>query len=208
MEPLINPQTVIETSLDIIDRDGLDALSMRSLASALGVGAASLYHHFTDKDDIVDRVAKFVLDQNAAETVDRSGTWQDQFVTMSEGSFNTLVKHPNLLSVLARRSDRRFAVVQHNHAAKLALSNGVPPELVMPLLDALEGLLLGLALFESVPSVVPYDADGERFVYLTQAVDADAIEGRDRLRLAVRALLAGWISEVVPPANKKKPGRK
>ena len=45
----LTPDLIFERALGIIDADGLKALSMRRLASDLGVEAASLYHHIVDK---------------------------------------------------------------------------------------------------------------------------------------------------------------
>ena len=40
----------------LADAKGIDAVTMRSLAEALGVSAMSLYAHVSDKDDILDAV--------------------------------------------------------------------------------------------------------------------------------------------------------
>ncbi len=53
-------------ALEMIDRDGLGDLSMRKLAAALGVQAASLYKHYPTKDDVLDDVASQVV--SGAET--------------------------------------------------------------------------------------------------------------------------------------------
>ena len=51
----------LEEALRIADSEGLDALSIRRLADGLGVKGASLYHHFKDKDEILDGVAFLAL---------------------------------------------------------------------------------------------------------------------------------------------------
>jgi AcrR family transcriptional regulator len=47
-------------ALDIIDRDGLAALNMRRLAAEAGVKPMSLYHHFPNKEAILDGVAECI----------------------------------------------------------------------------------------------------------------------------------------------------
>ena len=44
------------TALEVIDADGLDAMSLERLADELGVKAPSLYHHFHDKAEILAAV--------------------------------------------------------------------------------------------------------------------------------------------------------
>lgn len=42
-----------KAALDLVDRDGLDELSMRKLAAELGVEAMSLYKHVANKEDVL-----------------------------------------------------------------------------------------------------------------------------------------------------------
>ena len=52
----LTPARIVELALDIVDREGLDALNMRRLATEAGVKPMSLYHHFPNKDAILDAV--------------------------------------------------------------------------------------------------------------------------------------------------------
>ena len=51
---------VVDAAMELVDRDGLEALSMRRLGQALGVEAMTLYHHVGRKDRLmaalVDRI--------------------------------------------------------------------------------------------------------------------------------------------------------
>jgi DNA-binding transcriptional regulator YhcF (GntR family) len=49
----VGREQVVRTAIAIADTEGLDALSMRRLASALGVGPMSLYRHVASKDDLI-----------------------------------------------------------------------------------------------------------------------------------------------------------
>lgn len=53
----ITRQAVVETALDLLDKVGFEGLTMRGLASALDIKAASLYWHFSSKKDLVDGMA-------------------------------------------------------------------------------------------------------------------------------------------------------
>ncbi|MEV4511863.1 TetR/AcrR family transcriptional regulator [Dactylosporangium sp. NPDC049525] len=52
---------MIETALRLVDRDGLDALSMRRVAQELGTGAASLYAYFANKDELLEQLLDRVI---------------------------------------------------------------------------------------------------------------------------------------------------
>jgi AcrR family transcriptional regulator len=45
----LNAELIVDTALRIADEDGVDAVSMRRIASELRVGTMSLYHHVGDK---------------------------------------------------------------------------------------------------------------------------------------------------------------
>lgn len=44
---------ILAAALDLVGRDGFDALTMRSLAAELGAGAMALYRHFQNRDELV-----------------------------------------------------------------------------------------------------------------------------------------------------------
>lgn len=50
-------QTLIDVSVDVIDRDGLEALSLRALATRAGVSSGAPYHHFADRAALLAAIA-------------------------------------------------------------------------------------------------------------------------------------------------------
>jgi AcrR family transcriptional regulator len=50
----LSRERVVETAIALADDHGVDALTMRRLGSALGVEAMSLYHHVSNKDDVLE----------------------------------------------------------------------------------------------------------------------------------------------------------
>ncbi len=69
--PLSRPR-VLRAAVDLADREGLEALTMRQLAQALGVEAMSLYHHVANKAALLDGAIEVVLDEVVA-AADRAG---------------------------------------------------------------------------------------------------------------------------------------
>ncbi|RAG82980.1 TetR/AcrR family transcriptional regulator [Streptacidiphilus pinicola] len=49
----LSRELIVETALKIVDTEGLDALNMRRVAQGLGTGAASLYAHVANKDELL-----------------------------------------------------------------------------------------------------------------------------------------------------------
>jgi TetR/AcrR family tetracycline transcriptional repressor len=54
----ISPETIVRAAIDILNRDGLDKLSMRALAAVLGVKAPALYWHIKNKQELIDQIAE------------------------------------------------------------------------------------------------------------------------------------------------------
>jgi AcrR family transcriptional regulator len=61
--PRLSRERVIQAAVDLADAEGIEALTMRSLARRVGAEAMSLYRHVRDKDDILDGI----VDQVYAE---------------------------------------------------------------------------------------------------------------------------------------------
>lgn len=55
--PALSRERIVEVASELLEREGLDALSMRRLARALGVDPMSLYHHVPTKDALLGSVA-------------------------------------------------------------------------------------------------------------------------------------------------------
>jgi AcrR family transcriptional regulator len=53
---------IIDAGLELLDRDGGDAVTMRALADTLGVTPMALYNHVSSKDDLLRAIAAHVLD--------------------------------------------------------------------------------------------------------------------------------------------------
>ena len=52
---------VFRSAVDLVDADGLEALTMRRLAEALDVEAMSLYHHVPNKEGVLDGIVEVIV---------------------------------------------------------------------------------------------------------------------------------------------------
>jgi TetR/AcrR family tetracycline transcriptional repressor len=59
--PPLTRERVVDAALHVMDEEGLDAVSMRRVARAVGVEAMSLYHHVEDKEDLLDGICERVM---------------------------------------------------------------------------------------------------------------------------------------------------
>jgi AcrR family transcriptional regulator len=99
--PRLSRDQVAAAALGLLDRDGLEALSMRRLADQLGVGTMTLYGYFRSKEELLDAVVDAAVAER--EPVSLEGTWQEQIRRLMQGSRRSLGRHPGLVKVRADR---------------------------------------------------------------------------------------------------------
>ncbi|MQY25612.1 TetR/AcrR family transcriptional regulator [Nocardia aurantia] len=125
--PLLSRERIRDAALELIDRDGLPELSMRKLATELGVSAASLYGHYPNKDDLLGDIARDVIervDTSAFETT----PWQQGLTAWARSYWSALVAHPNFVPYLATgpgRSDAGLRMADAVHGGLVRA--GWPP---------------------------------------------------------------------------------
>jgi TetR/AcrR family tetracycline transcriptional repressor len=59
----LDRQQVVDEALRLLDDEGLDALSLRTLAGRLGVQAPTLYWHIANKAELLDALADAIMDE-------------------------------------------------------------------------------------------------------------------------------------------------
>ena len=83
---------ILQVALQRADTEGLEALSMRKLAQALGVKAMSLYHHVANKDDIIDGMVDLVVGEIALPSL--AVDWQMAMRQRATSAHAVLLRHP------------------------------------------------------------------------------------------------------------------
>jgi AcrR family transcriptional regulator len=94
-------ERVAGTALELVDRDGLDGLSMRRLAETLGVGTMTLYGYFRNKRELLDAVVDAAVSDPPAPTAE--GDWRTQLRALVLGARRNLLRHPALVEIRVRQ---------------------------------------------------------------------------------------------------------
>ncbi len=131
---LISKRKTLEAALHIIDTEGLDALSLRRLAIELNVNAASLYHHFSNKAEILVGAAMLALAEvRTPDTHDEE--WPVWLRRNGDRLRRVLVVHPDLIPIMMRRDLLGIGVAELESTAALLEEEGVPVGAIAPILD-------------------------------------------------------------------------
>ena len=149
--------------MDLADREGIDALSMRRLAAELGVEAMSLYYHVKSKDDILAGIADLAMTE--IEPASPEGDWKSAVRRSAMSYHEALDRHPWVNSVSAGGASQ--AVFDYMDALLGRLREaGLSPEVTHHTYHALESHIVGASLW--LARIPPKD---ELDVLATQVLD-------------------------------------
>ena len=104
----------LAAAVELADRHGLAAVSMRKLAEALGVEAMSLYHHVPNKQHILDGMVEVVFAEIElpADNLD----WKPAMHLRAESVRAALTRHPWAISIMESRRSPGPATLRHHDA--------------------------------------------------------------------------------------------
>ncbi|TDD41974.1 TetR/AcrR family transcriptional regulator [Nonomuraea terrae] len=99
-QPALNRAQIVAAALDLLDAQGVDALSMRKLGARLQAGATSLYTHVATKSELIELVVDEVYGEvEAPRTGDPDG-WRAAVARCAASMRATILRHPWIVSVL------------------------------------------------------------------------------------------------------------
>jgi TetR/AcrR family transcriptional regulator, tetracycline repressor protein len=136
---------MIAAAIAILDEEGAQALSMRTLAQRLGSGTATLYRHFASRDDLIARVVDTVMGGIDVNTEELDGlSWQQACETVAHVMFEVLRRHPNVAALMADRVPvGPHMLALREHALAQMLNSGFPPPLALRAWATLARYVLG-----------------------------------------------------------------
>jgi AcrR family transcriptional regulator len=146
--PVISRDNVVEVALQILDEEGVDALSIERIANELGVRGPSLYHHFADKSEILSEVARLVLGHL---DLDRPvEDWKEWMVEATLTFFRRVQEHPGSAAMLLEHMPDASTVPGFGRAARLLTRAGLDAATQVLLLEGSEKIAWGWALQRAV----------------------------------------------------------
>lgn len=147
--PLISLDRTVKATLDVIERNGLENLTLRNLATQLGISAPSLYHHFANKTEVLLAAAKELVREVPAPRVASFNDWNGWFKSMALNVYKHVMQRPRASALLLEHFPHAMVFPFRNRASELLMAAGVPTEEVVTIIRSFEKLTFGLILADA-----------------------------------------------------------
>jgi AcrR family transcriptional regulator len=92
MAPQLSAERVLRAAVELADREGIEAVTMRRLAEEVEAGAMSLYHHVPNKDALLDGMVDLVFSEIELPSVDLE--WKEALRRRARSTREALRRHP------------------------------------------------------------------------------------------------------------------
>lgn len=180
-------EEIAAVAVSLADADGADAVSMRKVAAALEIGAASLYGYVENKDELYDLMVDWVEGEDGPPPP-LSGDWRTDLTGFAHKIRASILKHPWMASIAAARPSFGPNSMTWNEfglAAMVDLDVGIDDMLIAS--EILQAFVRGFT---------------SREVADEQALQRAGISSTDRARA-----VGGWVTSQLGTGNYPQFGR-
>lgn len=102
----LSRELILRTAIDLMDRDGVQHLTMRQLGQVLGVEAMALYHHVNGREDLLEGVVDLLVEEIRIEPGPDSPApegWQGLLQWVAHSVRRLALAHPQIFPLIATR---------------------------------------------------------------------------------------------------------
>jgi TetR/AcrR family tetracycline transcriptional repressor len=167
----VSRDAILAAAIGIVERDGLEQVTMRRLATELGVAPNALYTYFANKSALLDALLDTALAGVRAPDPDDAG-WLENLAAIMWASRHALLSHPALVPLLVARPGGRSALRLGEMMVQSLARGGVHGPRAMEAERALLAYMIGTAVM-----AVPGERDFQcGLSWLLQGIAREASE--------------------------------
>jgi AcrR family transcriptional regulator len=140
----LSRERVLAAAVELADREGIDALSMRRLGTELGVEAMSLYNHVANKEDVLDGMVDVILSE--IDPAPDAGEWKARLRKRILSARRVMLRHRWASGVIVSRSQASPAMMSYmDGVAGIFLQGGFSVDLLHHAMHVLGSRILGFS---------------------------------------------------------------
>jgi AcrR family transcriptional regulator len=183
-------EAILDAAVELLDRDGMDKLSMRRLGAALGVEAMSLYNHIPSKAALLDGIHERIL--LSLDAPGHTRTWQAYARHQALALHRALLAHPNAIPLFATRPAATPAAIERlDRYLEILLGAGFKPLDALSIVQLVAQLVVGHAMWTTSVDIALIDDSAPPHVKQVERVLEKWNPDRE-LELGIDALLRGF----------------
>lgn len=144
---VLTRERVLETALELLEQHGIEALTLRAVARALGVDPMAIYHYVPDKTALLEGAAALAY-ARLPERAGSSGSWQQRLESLAVAYLELVGRSGELLRYLTAGNPGTADAVQRFEARfrTAVASLALPPRHYRAAHDAYVDFLHGFSL--------------------------------------------------------------
>jgi len=208
-KPPLSEELILDTALRVLREEGLDAVTMRRLATELDTGPASLYVYIRNRDELLNALLDRIGGMVELEEPDPT-RWREQLHRLVGGLLQVMEAHRGIARVaIANIPTGENSLRAAENMLALLLAGGITPRDAAWACDILPLITTSLAVETATYEErgAEPDAVGEelsaffntlprgRYPYLTRyAAELTSGDGDARFRFAIDAFLDGLVA--------------
>lgn len=164
----LDRELLIKTLRILVEKKGVEALSMRSLAAELNVSPRLLYKHIRDKDEMIELLGDAISGEYLSIIPDLSLLdWETRLRSIANANSKALVHYPGFATLVLERAVSTLTQPSsseiRNTVIHALVDAGLSPEFVELFYLQFQVLILGnVVLRESAAKALKTDVDIDR----------------------------------------------
>ena len=163
---------ILAAALELVDQDGLDALTMRRLADRLKVDPMSIYNHVDGKEVLLDGLAEALWEK--VEMPPETADWKEVLRSFAASLRGLALAHAQAYGLLCRACLSEPALRTMDTSLAALEHAGLDRRRAAEMLRTLFSYAFGYGLVELSAAVPTGSTELEQLVSLTRAVPREA----------------------------------
>jgi AcrR family transcriptional regulator len=167
--------TIIQTALRLLNRVGLDGLTVRRLAAELGVQSPALYWHFHSKQELLDQMADTIIRAAGMGPPHHGESWQDWLARRARAYRRSLLAHRDGARLVANARALSPATIRmYDEELTAMVGCGFTPVLALRTTGALAYYVNGFVLQEQTSRQEDAEQPPDQLAALAELLDGGA----------------------------------
>ena len=201
----VTREQLVAAAIEVLDESGLAGLTLRQVATRLGVQAPALYWHVRDKRQLLDLMAESIVSRSVPPEVHEPAPgqpWWEWLTERTTAMWLSLRAHPDSALVIAGNRPTWESLPYIERLLAILVGLGFPPAEALRTVIALGNLVTGCVLEEQASANRPAEEErddairaelrsGTRFPTLAAAANGLAPNGPAGFEHGLRLMIAG-----------------